>query len=93
VDAESKVLWALAARVLDLVLDNANGPSSLVASMSTTVELLESQVIPAATNGVCRGTHSVLAAALSHFLELKSELELLGSERNMSLTVDQVDVI
>jgi hypothetical protein len=61
--------------------------------MSTTVELLESQVIPAATNGVCQGTHSVLAAALSHFLELKSELELLGSERNMSLTVDQVDVV
>jgi hypothetical protein len=32
-----------------------------------------------------------LVAASSHFLELKTELELLGSGRNVDLTEDQVD--
>jgi hypothetical protein len=35
----------------------------------------------------------VLVAELSHFPELKSELELLGSERNADLTVDQEDAL
>jgi hypothetical protein len=33
----------------------------------------------------------MLVAALSHFLEHKSELVLLGSRRNAYLTKDQVD--
>jgi hypothetical protein len=33
----------------------------------------------------------VLVAALSHFLELDSELELLGSGCNADLMKDQVD--
>jgi hypothetical protein len=41
VDAELEPLWSSAARVLDLVLDNAEGLSSLAASKSTTVVLLE----------------------------------------------------
>jgi hypothetical protein len=32
-----------------------------------------------------------LVAALSHFPELDTELELLGSRRNGDLTKDQVD--
>jgi hypothetical protein len=32
-----------------------------------------------------------LVATLSHFLELGTELELLGSRRNADLTEDQVD--
>jgi hypothetical protein len=35
------------------------------------------------------GAGSVLVATLSHFLELKSELELLGSRQNAHLTNDQ----
>jgi hypothetical protein len=35
----------------------------------------------------------VLAAALSHFSELGTELELLGSRRNMNLMEDQVDAV
>jgi hypothetical protein len=35
----------------------------------------------------------VLGAALSHFLELGNELELLGSGRNVDLTEDQVDAL
>jgi hypothetical protein len=39
------------------------------------------------------GTLSMLAAALSHFLELGTEIELLRSERNGDLTEDQVDAV
>jgi hypothetical protein len=35
----------------------------------------------------------VLIAALSYFLELKSELELLGSGHNANLTEDQADAL
>jgi hypothetical protein len=35
------------------------------------------------------GTRTALVAALSHFLELKSELEMLGSRSNANLTEDQ----
>jgi hypothetical protein len=59
-----------------LVLDNADGPSSLMASLSTAVELFEGRINAAVANGVRWGTWSVLVAALSHFPELKSELEL-----------------
>jgi hypothetical protein len=70
-------LLTLAARVQDLVLDNADGPSSLVASLSMAVELIEGQIDTVAANGMCWGTQSTLIAALLHFPELKSGLELL----------------
>jgi hypothetical protein len=68
------------------VLDNVDGPSSLAASLSTEVELLEGRIDAATANGVHWGTRSVLVATLSHFLELKPELELLGSKHNQGLT-------
>jgi hypothetical protein len=34
-----------------------------------------------------------LVAALSHFLELKTKLELLGSGHNADLIVDQADAL
>jgi hypothetical protein len=39
------------------------------------------------------GPDLCLVAALSHFLELKSELELLGFGRNTNLTMDQADAL
>jgi hypothetical protein len=87
VDTELKALWCSAAWVQELVLDNADGPSSLVASLALAVELLEGRVDAMATNGVRWGTQSALVAALSHF----PELELLRSRRNGDLTKDQVD--
>jgi hypothetical protein len=42
------------------------------------VELLEGGINAVATNRVHCGTRSVLVAALSHFSELKSKLELAG---------------
>jgi hypothetical protein len=52
VDAELEVLQALAARVQDLELGSTDGPSSLAASVSTVVELLEDQIDAVVTNGV-----------------------------------------
>jgi hypothetical protein len=57
------------------------------------VELLEGQVVATVSNGVCWGTRSALVTALSHFLELEAELELLGSGRNTVLPEDQVDAL
>jgi hypothetical protein len=93
VDAELEALWTSAARVWDFVLDSIDGPSSLVVSLSMVAELLEGPINAAAINRVRWGTRSTLVAALSHFLELKSELELLGSGRNADLTEDQADAL
>jgi hypothetical protein len=68
------------------VLDNADEPSSLAASLSVAVELLEGWVDFMAANGVRWGTRSALVAALSHFSKLDTELELLESGRNTDLT-------
>jgi hypothetical protein len=80
VDAEPGALWTLVARVRDMVLGNADGSSSLAACLSMVAELLEGRIDITVANGVHQGTRSVLVAALSHFPELKSELDLLGSE-------------
>jgi hypothetical protein len=71
-----------------LVLDRANEPSSLVAYLSMAAELLEGWVNAAAANEVHWGTQLALVATLSHFLELETDLELLGSGRNVDLTDD-----
>jgi hypothetical protein len=76
---ELEAMWTAATLVRDLVLGGVDGPSSLAASLSMLAELLEGRIDFAATKGVRWGTRSVLVAALSHFPELKSELELLGS--------------
>jgi hypothetical protein len=64
-----------------------DGPSSLLVPMSMVVELFEGQINCAATNGVHWGSCSVLVAALSHFSELKSKLELLSFRRNTDLSL------
>jgi hypothetical protein len=52
-DAELEALQTSAARVQGLVLDNIDGLSSLAASLSMVVELLEGQIDTTTTNGVC----------------------------------------
>jgi hypothetical protein len=76
-----------------VVLGSTNGPSSLAAYMSTVAELLEGRVYAAAANGVRWGSRSALVAAVSHFLELKTELELLGSGHSVDLTEDEADTL
>jgi hypothetical protein len=55
--------------------------------------VLEDRIDVTAANGVCWDTRSALAAALSHFIELGTELALLGSRRNTDLTDDDVDAL
>jgi hypothetical protein len=93
VHVELEALLTSTMHVRDLVLDNTDGLSSLAASMSTVVELLEGRIDAAAANGVHWGSHSALVAAVSHFLELKSELALLGSRRNADLTKHEADAL
>jgi hypothetical protein len=76
-----------------MVLGNADGSSSLAACLSMVAELLEGRIDITVANGVHQGTRSVLVAALSHFPELKSELDLLGSEWNADLIDDQEDAL
>jgi hypothetical protein len=93
VDAELEPLWISAARVLDLVLDNADGLSSLAASKSTTVVLLEGWIDATSANGVHLGSHSMLVESVSNFPELRLKMELLGSGRNVDLTEDEADAL
>jgi hypothetical protein len=92
-DAELEALWTMATRVRDMVLDNVDRPSSLAASMSMVVELLEGWIDAEAANGVRWGFSAALVASVSHFLELKSKLELLGSGRNVDLTEDEANAL
>jgi hypothetical protein len=93
VDTELDALRNSVVRARDLVVDNIDGLTSLAASLSIVVELRKGQIDTVATNGVYWGTRSTLVAALSHFPELKSELELLRSGCNADLTKDQADAL
>jgi hypothetical protein len=81
------------ARVRDLVLGSTVGPSSLAASMSMAAELLKGRIDTAAANGVYCGSRSTLVANVLHFLELKTELEVLRSGCSADLIEDEVDVL
>jgi hypothetical protein len=92
-DAELEDLWTSAAWVWYLALDNADGPSSFLVYMSMAAEMLEGRIDAATANGVWWGSRSVLVAAVSHFLDPKTELEVLRSGRNVNLTEDEADAI
>jgi hypothetical protein len=93
VEAELEVLRTSAVRVQDLELDNVDGPSSLIASLSTVIELLEGRINTTAAHKVCWGTQSVLFATLLHFPKLKYELEVHGSRRNVYPIEYQADAL
>jgi hypothetical protein len=86
-DAELEALRTSATRVWNLVLERADGTSSLAVSLSSEVELLDDRIDTTVANGVHWGTRSTLVAVLSHIPELGTELELLGSKWNTDLTV------
>jgi hypothetical protein len=88
-----EALWTSVMWDHDLVLDRADGPSSLVASLSTATELLKGRVNVTTANGVRWGTRFALVVVLSHFPELETNLELLGTERNTDLMEDQMDAL
>jgi hypothetical protein len=74
------------------VLDDADGPSSLVASMLAVAEQLESWIDATTANGVHWGSRSALVATVSHFPELDINLEVLRSRCNAGLTEDEVEL-
>jgi hypothetical protein len=92
-DVEMEALWDSATRVWDFMVGNANGLSSLAASMCTVVELLEGRIAAAAPNGVHWGSCLELAAAVLHFPELKTKMEVLNSGHIADLTGDEADAL
>jgi hypothetical protein len=62
-------------------------------SMSTVAELLEGQIDTVAANVARWGSHSALVATVSHFPELDTNLEVLGSGHSVGLTMDEMDAL
>jgi hypothetical protein len=93
VDAELEAPQISAAWIRDLVLDRADGPSSLAASLSTATELLVGHIDAAIANAVHWETWSVLVTALLQFLELGAEVEVLRSRRNVDLMEYQMGAL
>jgi hypothetical protein len=75
------------------VLGSADGPSSLVASMSVVALLPEGRIDATTANGVYWGSYSALDDAMSHFLVLETELEVLRSRCNTNMIEDEVDAL
>jgi hypothetical protein len=92
-EVELEALWSSTAWVQDLVLGNVGGSSSVSMSMYTVAEWLEGRIDATAANGVCWGSHFVLVAAVSCFLELDADLKVLGSKRNAGLIEGDVDAL
>jgi hypothetical protein len=61
--------------------------------MSTVAELLEGRINAATANGVCWESRSALVATVSHFPELETKLEVLGSGHNADLTENEADAL
>jgi hypothetical protein len=93
VDVVLETLRTSAAQVWDLVLGSTDKKSSLAATMSTVAELLEGWMDATAANRVRWGSCSALVTDVSHFPELKAELEVLSSECNTDLTKDEADAL
>jgi hypothetical protein len=75
------------------VLERSDGTSSLVASLSLAIELGKGHIDVMTTNGDRWEAGSALITALSPFLELETELVLLGSWHNTDLTEGQLDAL
>jgi hypothetical protein len=93
VDAKLEALRTSAAQVWGLVLSNADGSSSLTASLSAAAELLEDRIDATTANGVHWWSCSTLAIVVSHLLELKTEQEVLGSGCSADLIEDEADAL
>jgi hypothetical protein len=76
-----------------LVLGDVDGSFTQATSMSAVVELREGRIDTTTANGVRWRTRSALVAAVSHYLELDADLEVLGYGRSAGLTEDEVDAL
>jgi hypothetical protein len=92
-EAELGALRSSVAWVLDLVLGGTDGSFLLEMSMSAVAKLLESWIDTATAKKVRWGSRSALVAAVSHFMELDADLEVLGSGCNAGMTEDELDAL
>jgi hypothetical protein len=88
---EHEALWSSATRVWGSTPGRSDEMPSLAVALSPSTKLIEGCVNAAAINGVHWGPQMVLTAVLSHFPELESELELLGSGYNADLMKDEME--
>jgi hypothetical protein len=93
VNAELEALQTSVSSVRDLVLGHASGSSSLAASLAMVVKEVENRVNTTVANGFRWGARSALVVILSHFPELKSKLELIGSGQDANLSDNQVNAL
>jgi hypothetical protein len=93
VEAELEALRSSAAQVQDLVLGDASVSSLLATSLSAVAVRLEGWIDAVATNRVRWGSCSAFVTAVSHFLELATDLEVLGYGRNAGIAEDEVDAL
>jgi hypothetical protein len=75
------------------MLGDVDMSSSLATCMSVVAELLEVQIDAVAANGVRWGSCSALVAAVSDFLKLDIDLEVLRSGHNAGLKEGEVDAL
>jgi hypothetical protein len=75
------------------VLKRSDKASSLVALLSSAVDLIEGHVDAAVANRVHWGARLALITALSHFPKLEPKFELFGSRYNADLTEGQLDAL
>jgi hypothetical protein len=92
VNAELEAMRASVTRVQDLVLGSADRPRSLVVAMSMAWSCSKAGSTRG-SNEARLGCCLVLVAAVLHFSELKTELEVLGSGCNTDLIEDKVDAL
>jgi hypothetical protein len=93
VEAELEALRSSVAQVQDLVLGDVDVSSLLVTSMFAVAERLEGRIEATTANGVHWGSRSALGATVSHFSELDTDLEVLGSGCNTGLIEDEEDTL
>jgi hypothetical protein len=79
--------------VCGLVLGRSDETPPLAVALSPSMELTEGHVHAATINGVQWGSWLALTMVLSHFPELESKLELLGSGYNTHLTSDEMETL
>jgi hypothetical protein len=88
---EHEALQSLASRIRDPVLERYDETPPLAVALSPSTVLIEVHVDAVAINRVHWGAWLALTTILSHFPELGSELELLGSEYNADLMKDEME--
>lgn len=85
-EAELLSVQTSAGRIRDLVLENADGVSSMPQALAMAAERIEDRIEAAAATGARWGARMALTTAVSHFPEVKPDLPVIGDGFNPQLT-------